>query len=162
MQIAELIIRNFGKFTNKTIRLSDGIQLIYGENESGKSTIHAFIRGMLFGIERKRGRAASNDTYTQYEPWENPGYYSGVMRFESGGKYFCIRREFDKSSKKVQLICEDDGEELSVEHGDLEMLLDGVTAASYDNTVSVSYTHLDVYKRQISDLPTQGKTCGCT
>ena len=78
MQIAELIIRNFGKFTNKTIRLSDGIQLIYGENESGKSTIHAFIRGMLFGIERKRGRAASNDTYTQYEPWENPGYYSGV------------------------------------------------------------------------------------
>ena len=41
MQIAELIIRNFGKFTNKTIRLSDGIQLIYGENESGKSTIHA-------------------------------------------------------------------------------------------------------------------------
>ena len=66
MQIAELIIRNFGKFTNKTIRLSDGIQLIYGENESGKSTIHAFIRGMLFGIERKRGRAASNDTYTQY------------------------------------------------------------------------------------------------
>lgn len=137
MQIAELIIRNFGKFTNKTIRLSDGIQLIYGENESGKSTIHAFIRGMLFGIERKRGRAASNDTYTQYEPWENPGYYSGVMRFESGGKYFCIRREFDKSSKKVQLICEDDGEELSVEHGDLEMLLGGVTAASYDNTVSI-------------------------
>ena len=37
MQIAELIIRNFGKFTNKTIRLSDGIQLIYGENESGRS-----------------------------------------------------------------------------------------------------------------------------
>ena len=59
------------------------------------------------------------------------------MRFESGGKYFCIRREFDKSSKKVQLICEDDGEELSVEHGDLEMLLGGVTAASYDNTVSI-------------------------
>lgn len=57
MQIAELIIRNFGKFTNKTIRLSDGIQLIYGENESGKSTIHAFIRGMLFGIERKRGKS---------------------------------------------------------------------------------------------------------
>ena len=66
MQIAELVIKNFGKFTEKKIRLSDGIQLFYGENESGKSTIHTFIKGMLFGMERKRGRASSNDTFTRY------------------------------------------------------------------------------------------------
>ena len=60
MQIAELVIKNFGKFTEKKINLSDGIQLFYGKNESGKSTIHTFIKGMLFGMERKRGRASSN------------------------------------------------------------------------------------------------------
>ena len=47
---------------------NDGINIIYGKNEAGKSTLHTFIRGMLFGIERGRGRAAKNDLYTKYEP----------------------------------------------------------------------------------------------
>ena len=38
MKITELILKNFGKFTNKQILLSDGINIIYGENESGKTT----------------------------------------------------------------------------------------------------------------------------
>ena len=54
MQIAELVIKNFGKFTEKKIRLSDGIQLFYGENESGKSTIHTFMnRGKIQIIIRE-------------------------------------------------------------------------------------------------------------
>lgn len=52
MQIRELILKNYGKFHNRQIELEDGINLIYGENESGKSTIHTFIKGMLFGMER--------------------------------------------------------------------------------------------------------------
>ena len=54
MKIRELIIKNFGKFSNQDILLDDGINILYGENESGKSTLHAFIRGMLFGMERGR------------------------------------------------------------------------------------------------------------
>ena len=72
MQINELLLKNFGKFHDRQIDLDEGINLIHGENESGKSTIHTFIRGMLFGIERGRGRAAQNDTFSIYEPWENP------------------------------------------------------------------------------------------
>ena len=69
MKITELILKNFGKFTNKQILLSDGINIIYGENESGKTTLHTFLKGMLFGMERKRGRAAATDTFRTYEPW---------------------------------------------------------------------------------------------
>ena len=137
MEIRELLLRNFGKFTEKRILLDQGINLLYGENESGKSTIHTFIKGMLFGIERGRGRASVNDTYSRYEPWENPNYYSGKMRFISGGKIFSIDRNFDKYSKKAELICEDDGEKLSVTDGDLEELLGGLNSMNYDNTVSV-------------------------
>ena len=86
MQIRELILKNYGKFHNRQIELEDGINLIYGENESGKSTIHTFIKGMLFGMERGRGRAAVNDTYSTYEPWENSNYYAGILQFSSGGK----------------------------------------------------------------------------
>ena len=81
MKILELIIRNFGKLSDRHIKLSDGINLIYGENESGKSTVHTFIKGMFFGLERGRGRAALNDTYSLYEPWENPNFYSGAVWF---------------------------------------------------------------------------------
>lgn len=137
MKILELNIRNFGKLTDKHISFSDGINLIYGENESGKSTVHTFIKSMLFGIERGRGRASLNDTYSTYEPWENPNYYSGKMKFESGGKSFWIDRNFDKYSKKAELFCEDDGEELSVNDGDLHMILGQLSESVYDNTVSV-------------------------
>ena len=54
MQINELLLKNFGKFHDRQINLEEGINLIHGENESGKSTIHTFIKGMLFGIERRR------------------------------------------------------------------------------------------------------------
>lgn len=137
MQITELILKNFGKFTDKEIQLTDGINLIYGENESGKSTVHTFLRGMLFGMERGRGRAAQNDVFRKYEPWENPNFYAGVLRFTCGSRRFRLERHFDKYSKRTELFCEDDGEQLSPEHGDLEMLLGGMQETEYENTVSV-------------------------
>ena len=137
MKITELYLKNFGKFSEKHFYLKDGIQVIYGENEFGKSTLHAFIRAMLFGMERGRGRAAGRDAFSRYEPWENPNYYAGVMRFVCGGRNFRLERSFDRFSRHVSLICEDDGEELSVEHGDLDMLLGDMTPSEFDNTVSV-------------------------
>ena len=44
MQINELLLKNFGKFHDRQINLEEGINLIHGENESGKSTIHTFIK----------------------------------------------------------------------------------------------------------------------
>lgn len=151
MKLLELNLKNFGKFHNKKLAFGDGIQLIYGENESGKSTIHTFIKSMLFGMERGRGRAAGNDEFSKYEPWENGNYYSGEMKMECDEKVFCLRRNFDKYSKSASLICETDGEILSVHNqmargskdkqkrvsDDLEILLDGLTAASYENTLCI-------------------------
>ena len=64
----------FGKFSGKELELKPGINLIYGENEAGKSTLHAFIKGILFGIERLRGRGRGQGRYLhRYLPWEYPG-----------------------------------------------------------------------------------------
>lgn len=143
MKIQELKLNNFGKFTDHTIRLGDGINILYGENESGKSTLHTFIKGMLFGMERGRGRASVHDTFSIYEPWENPGYYSGSLTFESGGKIFRIDRNFDKYRKNAELVCEDDGEQLSVEEGDLDVVLGGLNGGNYENTVSVGQLKIE-------------------
>ena len=137
MVITELYIKNFGKFTERHFYLKDGVQVIRGENEFGKSTLHAFIRAMFFGLERGRGRAAAKDGFSRYEPWENPGYYAGVMRFSCGGRNFRLERNFSRTARRASLVCEDDGEELSVEQGDLDMLLGGMTPGLFDSTVSV-------------------------
>lgn len=137
MKLLETIIKNFGKFSGKSWEFTEGINVIYGENESGKTTLYTFIKSMLFGLERGRGRASLNDEFSQYEPWENPNFYSGILRFSCGNRNFRLERNFDKYSKRVNLICEDDGEELSVEQGDLQVLLDGLTQDAFENTVSI-------------------------
>ena len=116
---------------------SEGINLSYGENEAGKSTIYAGIKALLFGMVRGRGRAAAKDTFQQYEPWEQSSYYAGHMMFESGDKTFSLERNFDKYGKSAKLFCLDDGEQLSVKDGDLQELLDGMTEAEFENTVAI-------------------------
>ena len=100
----------------RQIYFPEHVQVLYGENEYGKSTIYAFIKAMLFGMERGRGRAAGRDDFSRYEPWENPNYYAGMMRFRCGTRIFRLERSFDRYTKRVSLICENDGEELSVEN----------------------------------------------
>ena len=143
MVIKELYVKNFGKLTERHFYLRDGLQVISGENEFGKSTLHAFIRAMLFGLERGRGRAAAKDDFTRYEPWDSPGNYAVVMRFSCGGRAFRLERSFDRYTKRASLVCEDDGEELSVEQGDLDMLLGGLTPGVFDSTVSVGQLQVE-------------------
>ena len=51
MKIKEIEIKDFGKFSNQRFVFRDGIQVFYGENEFGKSTIYGFLKAMLFGRE---------------------------------------------------------------------------------------------------------------
>ena len=95
MWIREVELKNFGKFHDKRILLSEGINIIYGENESGKYTIYSAIKSLLFGMTRGRGRAAKTDIFSQYEPWENANYYAGKIRFDCEGKTFSLERSFD-------------------------------------------------------------------
>ena len=79
MIIKRVAIKNFGKIHNKSMEFSPGINVLYGENESGKTTTHVFVKSMLYGIQRQRGRAARKDAYTIYLPWENPAVYGGIL-----------------------------------------------------------------------------------
>lgn len=69
MNILKLELTHFGKFHLKTITFTSGLNIVYGKNEAGKSTIHAFVRSMLFGIpDTEEG----NERYSHYLPWETP------------------------------------------------------------------------------------------
>ena len=137
MRLLELHIDGFGKFHDRTISFNDGINIIYGKNEAGKSTLHTFIRGMLFGIERGRGRAAKNDLYTKYESWENSGTYEGWLRLEKDGTIYRIERRFRKENKSLKIINETKGLEEEATPAFVSSLLDGLTETMYNNTISI-------------------------
>ena len=73
MKITKIEMTAFGKFQNRTIPFHAGCNLIYGPNESGKSTIHTFLAAMLFGLDPSRGRGVRNSLYQRYLPWNMPG-----------------------------------------------------------------------------------------
>ena len=161
MKIKEVHLKNFGKFSGEHFRFGDEINVIYGANEAGKTTLYNAIGALLFGMEKQRGRAARNDAYTTYQPWENKTWYEGGLKFETGGKIFCLERGFYHTEKSARLVCETDGEELSVEDGDLEILLGEMSSELYFNTAAVGqlkmkpqdiiYSYLKNYIASVSE-----------
>lgn len=155
MYIKKAELTNFGKFHQKTISFSSGLNVVYGENESGKSTLHSFLVAMLFGLEKQRGRAGKADRYQRCEPWNAAAYYAGSLEFAvTGGlsgraasetirevayeKNFRIERNFYHKEKTARLFSLNDGEELSIEHGDLDILLGDVGKGLYENTFCIA------------------------
>lgn len=136
MWIEKVQLKNFGKFQEKEIVFSPGLNVVYGGNESGKTTIHSFLLGMLFGMEKARGRSRE-DAYATYEPWNSASYYTGSMVMQVAGKPFYLERNFYHKEKTAILQNLEDKEELSVEFGDLDMLLGGITRENYQNTYCV-------------------------
>lgn len=136
MRIDELELKNFGKMNHQRFSFSEGINVIYGPNEAGKTTLYMGILAMLFGLEKSRGKAARTDAYTTYQPWEQPTFYEGSLRFTTGGRQFLLERRFYHPEKCAGLICETDGEELSVEQGDLEALFGDLPKDLFCNTAA--------------------------
>lgn len=141
MIIKEVNIGKFGKLENQKYQFAPRINVIYGANESGKSTLMQFLKAMLFGLEKTRVRKTL-DTYNRYEPWDTPAYFYGSMMFETGQQQFLLERNFYYKEKRARLVNIRDGEELSVEYGDLDMLLGNVSAAAYENTCCIGQEQL--------------------
>lgn len=100
MKIKNIKINSFGKLENKEYELSDKINLIYGKNEDGKSTLLKFIQNIFYGTSKnKKGKTYSD--YDLYKPW-NQNEFSGKLKYElNSGKQFEVYREFGKKNVKI-------------------------------------------------------------
>ncbi len=137
MEIRELFLQHYGKFENHRIALKPGLNIIYGGNETGKTTIHSFITAMLFGLSRARGKAARNDEYQLRQPWDAPGAFLGSMKIESKGQIYRIDRCFDRSTKPLAVTCETTLWESPQPEQAMDVLLGGVGEAAFANTLCI-------------------------
>ena len=111
MKINKIKINSYGKLKNKEINLENNLNIIYGENESGKSTLLNFILNIFYGASKnKKGRDVSD--FEKYKPW-NSEEYSGKLTYELDDKSkYEIYREFNKKNPK---IFNENGEDISKE-----------------------------------------------
>ncbi len=99
MKINKLKINSYGKLKEKEINLENGINLIYGENEAGKSTLIKFIINSFYGISKnKKGKEFSD--YEKYKPWTGEEF-SGKINYELDNKEkYELFRDFNKKIQK--------------------------------------------------------------
>lgn len=99
MKIDNIQINGFGKIKNKNINLKNGINLIYGNNESGKSTLVNFIKAMFYGVNKNKSGQAFSEL-ERFKPWGDLDF-SGKIEYEIEEKKYTAVREFNKNNCKV-------------------------------------------------------------
>lgn len=85
MRIRELQIERFGVWNDLNLRLSPtGVNVFYGPNEAGKSTLMRYIRSMLYGFRPTDERTAG--------PHPQPLRAAGAIKFDHTGREYNLRR----------------------------------------------------------------------
>ena len=99
MKINKIQINGFGNITNKTMDFSDGINIIHGNNESGKSTTVHFIKSMFYGINKNKAGNAFSEV-DRFKPWKDNDF-SGKIEYVHDGKKYLAYRDFNRNNSKV-------------------------------------------------------------
>ena len=142
MKIDNFKINNYGKIENSEVFLQNGINLIKGYNEAGKSTILSFLNSMLYGIDKtKKGNISE---YDKYLPWLSTNF-SGSMnyRLDNGNNYY-VFRDF---KKKTPIILDRNRNDITANFKQSKKGIDfleeqiGVDKKTFQNT-SISYQKL--------------------
>ncbi|MGA1840995.1 MAG: ATP-binding protein [bacterium] len=138
MQINEIYVEGFGIFANKHIKgLQEGINIIFGENEFGKSTLLEFIRRILFGFPR------SSLNINPYPPLQGGSYGGRLICTLDSGKQLNIARYSGPYGGRLTLMLDTirlDGQD------ELNNLLGHVTRTFYENVYAVSLDEIQAVR----------------
>ncbi|MBR2500607.1 MAG: AAA family ATPase, partial [Clostridia bacterium] len=117
MVIEKIEIVSFGKFKDYTLDLEDGINVLFGENEAGKSTICTFIYAMFYDLPTSKQKyTLREDLRKRYTPWSGE-QMEGSVWFSHKDKKYVLKRKIGKTPKgsKVQLLDAETWEEITDE-----------------------------------------------
>lgn len=148
MILEKLYIDGFGKFSDYSLNFSPSIQILYGENEAGKSTIHAFIQAMLYGIPKG---ASKKEVFFQYRPFSKALGFGGSLTFSHQGKSYCVQRDFLQGGE-AHITILPQGEKLSEGESFLQSVLSPFSLESFKNTVSIRQLKSSTEREMVYEL----------
>lgn len=100
MHIKELHLDGFGKFEDFKVDFDSKINLIYGENEAGKSTLNHFMVAM-FADEQ------SHQAFERFSPWHLDQRFGGKLKAVVDGKDLTIDKDFVREASSSQYLIGD-------------------------------------------------------
>ena len=109
MRLRHIGIDGFGCLHNLETEFAPGLNVIYGLNEAGKSTLQQAICAMLYGFfDSERGKPEEKRRHERFRPWTDGAVsppYRGALEYEmENGDTFEVRRDFASPDIPTQLI----------------------------------------------------------
>ncbi len=136
MKINEINIAAFGGIKNLKITPQSGLNIIYGDNENGKSTVMAFIKMMFYGNGRNSSDIGKN-MRKKYTPWDGSPM-AGSIDFTHSGRNYRIEREFRKSDNTDRVtLCDLDLGTRTTAPSDVGKQFFGLTATGFERSVFI-------------------------
>lgn len=152
MIIKSLKIYSFGSLVNREFNFEKGLNLIYGENEKGKSTIEAFIKTMLYGFSPKKINGMTDrNRYTSF----NGSNMKGEMLVESNGKEYIIQRTFGNKKKNdisnvINALTGDRVNDINFDEPGKSFL--GINRATFEKTLYISQLGVSIEKDKEEEI----------
>ena len=100
MWVERIEIEGFGRLRNLSIELRDGLNVVTGLNEAGKSTLHQAIATALFGCFSTTDRRKEQDAERRRErfaPWDGGPYRVSIVTRSAQGA--ALRIDWDLSGR---------------------------------------------------------------
>lgn len=166
MKIDELKVNSYGKLKNKDIKFEDGINIIYGENERGKSTLLNFIVNIFYGTSKnKKGKIMSD--FDKYKPWDTEEFSGKIKYTLDNGKKYEIFREFSKKNPKIYdenmedvskeySIDKNTGSQFFYEQTNVDEQAFTSTVVSYQNEVELDNQTQNILLQKIANTSSTG------
>ena len=154
MIIKKVNIIVFGGLKDKIINFDNGMNIIYGENEAGKSTIQAFIKIWLYGMANYKGKDYKQNDRLKYMP-STGETISGELYVEFKNKDYIIRRTFGKSKKEDTSLIIDaiTGEEINyISKEEPGKYFFNINRATFINTLFISQLGVEVRKDKEGEI----------
>jgi DNA repair exonuclease SbcCD ATPase subunit len=105
VKLRRLTVAGFGRLAGRTFAFTDGLNVVYGPNEAGKSTVAAAIVASLYGSGRRK---------EAWRPWDG-GTYATTLFYElADGRSFEVQRDYARDAKGVH-VYDRDGNDIAGE-----------------------------------------------
>jgi hypothetical protein len=98
VKLRRLTIAGFGRLAGRTFAFSDGLTVVFGPNEAGKSTLAAAIVASLYGSGRRK---------EAWRPWDGGTYATTLVYELADGRTFEVRRDYARDAKGVSVYDRD-------------------------------------------------------
>ena len=143
MKIKSIHIINFGNLSNVDYSFNDDLTSFCEKNGYGKSTIAAFIKVMLYGLETYTKRSLFNDRQ-HYYPFKG-GTFGGNVVIVYNNKEYRIERIFDKKSEVNDTLTVYYNNSLTTDLGDNpgENIF-GISKESFERLISISSKEIEI------------------